>query len=120
MNGRTTMNETEDRPVAEVFSLLCDLGVENGGTSIKDLPGCYTLAIDKAFIAINGSSTEARKVNIPDGGKIEVNPANAVMIWNGWLVYMGNPFGGIVLMVSEDELIAKIRSLFKNAQGFAE
>lgn len=107
------MNKTDNPPISEVFSLLCDLGLENGGTNIKDLPGCYTLAIDKAFIAMNGSSTETRKVNVPGGGEFEVKPISAVIFWNGWLVYIGDPFTGLVMMMTEEELIANIRSLFR-------
>lgn len=115
-----TINETEDIPVTEVFGLLCNLGLENGATNIKDLPGCYTLALDKAFIAINGSVTESRQLSVPGGGTLEVKPAHAAMFWNDWLVFYGMPSSGVVVMMTEEELIAKIRSLFKNGQGFAE
>ena len=94
---------------SEVFCLLVDLCTLHGGKNIKDLPGCFTLTLGQAFIAMNGHK-EPCVAPAPEGD-IEVPPYGSVMFWNGWLIYIGNPYGGTTIIVDEDELIRRILSL---------
>jgi hypothetical protein len=101
---------SNEQPISEVYALIVDLCLANGGRSIKDLPGCFTLRIGRAFIAINGHMEE-KSAESPDGVSITVTPFGGAMFWNGWPVYMGDPFGGQVIGLTEDDLIEKIKSL---------
>lgn len=99
-----------ERPITEVFGLICDLATANGASNIKDLPGCWTYRSGIDFIAVNGhpAVTEAQ---VPDGGTVKVPPYGAVIFSNGWPVFMGNPFGGSVVMITEGQLLQRLHNL---------
>lgn len=101
---------SKERPISEVFYLIAELGLKHGAESINMLPGCWTLDINKVFIAVNGHA-EAKVASVPGGGEINVEPYGAVMFQDGWPVYIGDSFGGTVSGIAEDELIEKLKAL---------
>jgi len=75
------------------------------------VPGCWTYKRGREFIAVNPHD-EMETVTIPpDGGTLDLGPHCAAMFVNGWIVYIGHPFDGRVFMITEDDVITRIRAL---------
>lgn len=107
-----------ERPISEVFTLIVDIALANGAVNIKDLSECWTFQEGNTFIAVNGRD-ERRTVTPPSGIEIAIEPFGAIIMMEGWPVFMGNPFSGMVIMITEDELINRLKDLSAR-QSFQE
>ena len=89
---------------SEAFNKMVELGLKLGVQSIKDLPGAWVQKVDdKWTFAVNGHEENLRVEMEGIGADIE--PSNAAVWHNGWLVGSLSPVEGVFLNDSEGPFI---------------
>lgn len=95
--------------LSEVFMAIADFALARNAHGIKDLPGCYEVAVDDHWwIAVNGHDVPTRTSK-----GTEVPKFSAYVEFNGWPAGMLDPFGGVLAageIANEDALLAALRS----------
>jgi len=106
----------DDAAVSVLFGLLCDLMLQKGFASIKDLPACAELAIDAHWWVAVNAHRDACKCS---KGAV-VPPFTAYFEFNGWPAGFVEPCGGFLAagrLANEDTLAAAIKNAMQPATG---
>ncbi len=108
-----------DKPICELYVLLCEFGLSTGMKSMKDVEGCWEFQMDSEWwVAANGHRTQqlcSRDVDVP--------PFNFVLFYGDlpWPTAIVTPFGGSLiggndLNSLENDLIKAVTTATKNSQ----
>jgi hypothetical protein len=95
-----------------IFELTAQLAKKDGVVPIGSLPGCWERQIDERWtIVANGHSTPMRYKNM------DIPPYSHVVLYNGLLAGMFDPFDGMMVSGTEANEDNLIRALEKAIAG---
>lgn len=92
----------EDRPISEVFALICDYAEKHKIEPYPILDKFSEFEIKDFLFLVNGSKERMlkdKKYGMCNGMMIE--PYHSIIVYNGWMVGSLNPFDG-TFMVGKD------------------
>ena len=103
---------TQEQNVSELFASIVAYADAMGARNINELPGCWEAKVDdKTFLAVNGHQTAMKASRGP-----VLEPYHAFVEINGWPAALLNPYGGVVMGGSEDDLIERFRKATPEAR----